>query len=421
MPIAKGDLPGVRQLVDGEHAAVELEEEPVVEFIDDGFRGALQISEVPDPGVGGQIAFEFDDHLVVVAVEWFAIAEEGGHVGGGKAEAVSFDGDPARDFHAHNPTGSRPFALPQFVTFATIGVARLAPKDVHVALVIVTSGAPGEGKTGVAAAIARHYAYLGKATQLVRLPGDDKESATADAAFFGSLAFVPGSASSVSTAGDVRDPGGDAVTVVEANLDAAASLQGSVVLVVRGAVPTTLPAGLSPKAVVVTDVAASAMPSGPASINGVPVIVLGEDRSLAGFSVEEARQAIDAEVLVPGDGLESTCDYLVVAPISSDAGQPYFRRFQSKAVVVRFDKTDQHLAAMRAAPECLILTGGQRPSGYVYDAAAANGLPVLLSRTDTENTVIALEGIFDHTRFQGERKLDRMAALVEASALFGAL
>jgi hypothetical protein len=341
-------------------------------------------------------------------------------MGGSEAETISFDRDPAGDVHGNNPNGSGCSALPQFVTFATIGVARLAPKDVHVALVIVTSSAPGEGKTGVAAAIARHYAYQGKATQLVRLAGSADEGATQDASFFGSLTFVPGSASAVTAAGDVRDPGGDAVTVVEANLQAAASLNGAVVLVVRGAVPSALPAGVSPKAVVVTGVAASDMGAA-SSINGAPVIVLAEDRSLAGFSVDEACRAIDAEVLVPGDGMRSTCDYLVVAPIASDAGQPYFRRFQTKAVVVRFDKTDQHLAAMRAEPECLILTGGQKPSGYVYDAAAANGVPVLLSRTDTENTVAALEGIFDHTRFQGERKLDRMAALLEASPLFGAL
>jgi len=289
-----------------------------------------------------------------------------------------------------------------------------------VALVIVTSSAPGEGKTGVAAAIARHYAYQGKATQLVRLSGSDDESAAEDAAFFGSLAFVPGSPSAVSGASDVRDPGGDAVTVVEANLQTAAALSGAVVLVARGAVPSAIPAGIAAKVVVVTGVPASEAGAA-TSMNGVPVIILAEDRSLAGFSVDEACKAIDAEVLVQGDGNRATCDYLVVAPIGADAGQPYFKRFQTKAVVVRFDKTDQHLAAVRAAPECLILTGGKRPSGYVFDAAAANGIPVLLSRTDTENTVAALEGIFDHTRFQGERKLDRMALLVEASPLFGAL
>jgi hypothetical protein len=46
---------------------------------------------------------------------------------------------------------------------------------------------------------------------------------------------------------------------------------------------------------------------------------------------------------------------------------------------------------------------------------------VLLSRTDTENTVIALEKVFDNTRFIGERKLDRMAELLAGTGLFAAL
>ncbi len=149
-----------------------------------------------------------------------------------------------------------------------------------------------------------------------------------------------------------------------------------------------------------------------------PLLVeVGEDRALAGFSGAEARAALNAEVLVEGD-FARTSDHLIIAPISSDAGQPYLRRFDSKAVVVRFDKTDQHLAAIKAEPNVLILTGGRRPSDYLFDAAGAMGIPVLLSRTDTENTVIALEGIFDKTRFQGDRKLDRMTELLEASPFF---
>ena len=305
------------------------------------------------------------------------------------------------------------------MTFATIGVALPALKDVPVPLVIVTSSTPGAGKTGVAAAVARHYAYQGKAVRLMRLAGAEGERASDDAAYFGSLSFAPGSAATVTAAGDVKDPGGDAVTVVEANVESLAALPAAaIVLVARDEPPKQLPAGVTPKAVVVTD--AAGKPAA-AAIGDAAVVVLGEDRKLGGFSVGEVRTALNAEVLVPGDGSETTCDYLVVAPISSDAGQPYFRRFQTKAVVVRFDKTDQHLAAMKADPECLILTGGRRPSDYLFDAATANGVPVLLSQTDTENTVIALEGIFDRTRFQGDRKLDRMSDLLEASPLFGSL
>lgn len=280
------------------------------------------------------------------------------------------------------------------------------------AIVVVTSATPGAGKTGVATAIARHYAYQGRPVRLVRLVGEG--SAEADAAQFGSLAFAPGSASSPASAAPADSEG--TLTVIEADA-AAANIPGAVVvLVARGEAPKSAPAGLKPAATIVTDVPKANVPAAPGA-----TIVLAEDQTLAGFSIEEARAALNADIIVQGDDMNATCDHLVVAPISSDAGQPYFRRFPSKAVVVRFDKTDMHLAAMQAAPECLILTGGRQPSGYLFDAAGARGIPVLLSRTDTENTVIALEGIFDRTRFQGERKLDRMAALLEPTGLWDAL
>ena len=284
-------------------------------------------------------------------------------------------------------------------------------------IVVVTSNAPGEGKTGVAAAIARHYAYLGRATRLARIAGSETSPGAAhDAALFASFAFAPGTSASTASASSITDPGDDAILVVEADAADAAIAGAKVVLVGRGSAPTAL-AGVTPVATIQTDVPVSA-----AHANGAtPVIRIAEDRTLAGFSVSEAKAALNAEQIVPGDGDEPTCDHLVIAPISSDAGQPYFRRFGTKAVVVRFDKTDMHLAAMQADPSCLILTGGRMPSDYLFDAASAKGIPVLLSRTDTENTVIALEGVFDNTRFQGERKLDRMAALLEETALYDAL
>ncbi|HEY4670367.1 MAG TPA: DRTGG domain-containing protein [Tepidiformaceae bacterium] len=288
--------------------------------------------------------------------------------------------------------------------------------------IVVTSNSPGEGKTGVAAAIARHYAYQGRPVRLARVTGGGR--ALQDAEWFGSLDFVPGSPVSNVVPADIPAPAGaEELIVVEADAEAASALAGDrkIVLVARGSAPAEFSPGITPAVVVVTALPGSANASLPADVSGVPVISLAEDRTLAGFSVSEAKEMLNAEVLVEGDPGDPTCDHLVIAPISSDAGQPYFRRFPTKAVVVRFDKTDMHLAAMQADPQCLILTGGRMPSGYLFDAAGAKGVPVLLSRTDTENTVLALEDLFDNTRFQGERKLDRMAELLGPTALFDTL
>lgn len=284
-----------------------------------------------------------------------------------------------------------------------------------VPIVVVTSQQPGEGKTGVAAAIARHYAYLGKPVTLARLASEDGHAAE-DAAYFRSLDFVPGSPTAPVAAADLVNPS-ETLMVVEAPASSAAAIAGAtVVLVARRAAPKSAPSGIQPTVTVVLDA-----PGVGGVVESSTTIQVGEDRALAGFSIEDVEALLKTERIVPGDDRDTTVDHLVIAPIASDAGQPYFRRFESKAVVVRFDKSDQHLAAMRGDPAFLVLTGGRMPSGYLFDAASANGVPVLLSQADTENTVIALEGIFDQTRFHGERKLDRMAQLLEPTSLWQAL
>ncbi len=279
------------------------------------------------------------------------------------------------------------------------------------AIVVVTSAEPGEGKTGVAAAIARHFAYEGRPVRLVR--AGSGERAERDAAWFGSLDFVPGSHTVPVDAATIADEA-DGLLVVEVDAADAGAIEGVRVAVGRGA------GGAVPNAAATIRTALRCA-AAPKADTAAPVIELAEDRTLAGFSLDEARNALHAQTLVEGDFEPPTCDYLVVAPIASDAGQPYFRRFHTKAVVVRFDRTDMHLAAMQADPSFLILTGGRQPSGYLFDAAGAKGIPVILSANDTENTVMALEDIYSETRFQGERKLERMAQLLNDSPLYGAL
>ena len=281
-------------------------------------------------------------------------------------------------------------------------------------LLTVISDAPGAGKTGVAATLARSLAYAGRRVWLVRGEGDGGNAA-ADAHWYSTLEFAPGSASTPVAANVIPPPNDDEVVVAE--LDAPLERADATILVTRGLPDEARVAEVAPLAVVAVDVAASALADAPDECGGAPLVALAEDRTLAGFSVSEAQSALRAETLVEGDGLDPTCDHLVIAPIGSDSGQPYLERFESKAVVVRFDKTDQHLAALATEPACLILTGGRRPSEYLYDAASARGVPVMLSRTDTENTVIALEGIFDRTRFHGERKLERMSELLSGTGL----
>jgi hypothetical protein len=282
--------------------------------------------------------------------------------------------------------------LPQYVRFVTIAAA--SNPGAGVPTIIVTAESEGAGKTGVATAIARHYAYQGIPTRLVRIPGAGH--AAGDAAWFGTLAFVPGSPLEPA---EPPNPGPGECVVVEAPASSAPRVDGAtVVSVARNdyGITVSVPGHDAPFAI-------------------------ATDRTLAGFTIDDVQALISAEVLVEGDRPVPSCDHLVIAPIGSDAGEPYFRRFGSFACVVRFDRTDMHLAAIKGGANLLVLTGGRRPMEYLFDVATAEGVPVLLALTDTENTVIALEPVFDNTRFSGERKLDRMSSLLAEAGVFAAL
>jgi BioD-like phosphotransacetylase family protein len=140
---------------------------------------------------------------------------------------------------------------------------------------------------------------------------------------------------------------------------------------------------------------------------------LPEDRQLAGPSVREMAEALHASRLVELGDENEAVEHVMLGPISSDPGQPYFLQHGSKAVVNRFDKMDLHLAALAAEPDCLILTGGQRPSPYLIDRAQGSdlALTVLLSPESTMRTMELLDEAYGRSRFSGQRKIARAMEL----------
>lgn len=145
---------------------------------------------------------------------------------------------------------------------------------------------------------------------------------------------------------------------------------------------------------------------------------LPEDRLLAGPTVREMSEALQASPLFENGDADEAVEFIMLGPISADPGQPYFLQHGRKAVVNRFDKMDQHLAALATEPDCLILTGGKQPSPYLLDRVQGSGLEitVLLAPEGSVRTVEVLDELYGHTRFQGARKLERASALVREHA-----
>jgi len=303
-------------------------------------------------------------------------------------------------------------------------------------VLVVGSLQPHAGKTALAASIAVTLAYTGARLLALRLAGtDDSVAADADAAFFRTLPFARGRGGTpvspeqaAAAAHEQAQTGG--ILVLEAAHGAelpeiAQPFDAGVILAVRAAdVAVTkgladLAQQLGPRllGVVAMAVPRALLAQAHDALAPGPVPVLGvvpEDATLYAPSVLEIAEALDAEVVLGEPEPGQIIEHLMIGPITTDPGQPYYARPHSRrAVITRSDKTDLQLAAMHSDISCLILTGGLDPSPYTIDRAADGEITVLLTKLDTPGAVNRLEDIFLTTRFEGEQKLERMRTLLD--------
>ncbi len=278
---------------------------------------------------------------------------------------------------------------------------------------LIASVSPGAGRTTVAAALAWLAVSQGRQVTLCRAGDDD--AARADAAFYASVpAFrsppEPQPLDSLEASGAVdvwEAPPGDVA-------DVAARANARVILVGRAALDDATRQQAERLGERLAGVVLTAVPEAAARKPAPPVIAaLPEDRLLAGPAVRDVRDALEARTLME-DGADTTLEWVVVAPIASDPGAPYFTRWGRKAVVVRHEKADLMLAALGTELDCLIITGGREPLPYVLDRIRNEGrdLTVLLSPLDTYQTMRRIEKLYGVSRFTGMRKVERAADLL---------
>jgi BioD-like phosphotransacetylase family protein len=148
---------------------------------------------------------------------------------------------------------------------------------------------------------------------------------------------------------------------------------------------------------------------------GVPVIgALPWREQLQAMSVGEMAEVLHAEFLALPDKKEVLIEHLLVGAMSVEQALPHIRRVSgSKAMITGGDRADMQLVALETAAKCLILTGNLRPMAEVLRRAEDVGVPVLLVRGSTMETVEAVEDVFGKTRLGQAAKLERFEALME--------
>jgi BioD-like phosphotransacetylase family protein len=103
---------------------------------------------------------------------------------------------------------------------------------------------------------------------------------------------------------------------------------------------------------------------------------------------------------------------LTVGAMTAEAALHRFREQTNKAVITGGDRTDIQLAALETSTTCLILTGNLPPSPLIVKQAESFGIAVLMVRSNTMETIEAIDRVF------GKSRLGQPAKLAEFQELF---
>ncbi len=140
--------------------------------------------------------------------------------------------------------------------------------------------------------------------------------------------------------------------------------------------------------------------------------ILPQKQTLAGVTVDELAEELGATVL-SADGSGSYVERFSVGAMGTESALRHFRRTKNAAVITGGDRSEIHTAALEApGVNCLILTGGHRPSGTIIGQATERGVPILAVQTDTLTTVERAEDIVRTGRTRSERTVEEMESLL---------
>ena len=136
-------------------------------------------------------------------------------------------------------------------------------------------------------------------------------------------------------------------------------------------------------------------------------------KQLRAISVGELADVLKGQFLALPEKRDVLVEYLVVGAMSAEQALPRIRRIPgTKAIITGGDRADIQLVALETATQCLVLTGNLRPVPEVLRRAEEIGVPVLLVRGNTMETVEAVERVFGKTRLGQAAKLEQFEALL---------
>jgi BioD-like phosphotransacetylase family protein len=139
---------------------------------------------------------------------------------------------------------------------------------------------------------------------------------------------------------------------------------------------------------------------------------------LSALSIGELIDLLQAEILTEHLDPNALAEAFTVGAMTVDAALSRFRRQQNKAVITGGDRADIQLAALETSTVVLILTGYLHPSPVVLHQAESLGVPVLLVKENTMETIEMIERAYGKTRLGQPEKLDAFTQLLDQNVDF---
>jgi len=149
--------------------------------------------------------------------------------------------------------------------------------------------------------------------------------------------------------------------------------------------------------------------------------VLPEDKVLFTLTVGDLAEHLQGEILNCTEKSAEPVENFMLGATGVDPGPDYFSRKINKAVVLRGERPDMQLAALRTSTRCLILSGDVAPIPAVLYQAEDKKVPIISAKGDVTTVAAAIEDALSQTKFNYEKKLPRLTELIEQHFDFPAL
>jgi BioD-like phosphotransacetylase family protein len=137
-----------------------------------------------------------------------------------------------------------------------------------------------------------------------------------------------------------------------------------------------------------------------------------EDRVMLAPTLGQVARQLNAQWVMGQEKSETLLESFLIGGNIMDSGRDYFGRNEAKAVVVRGDRPDLQLAALREPLRALILTGGHDPVEYIFHEVETRNTPLIITPHDTRGTSNTLGALLESTSVRHPAKVSRFQELL---------